>query len=97
MTKEARGESICLLVRRVDFNVQNETWNNNFTPLPHKPANDDNISNALESDGLKLGEWVTVPDPFEDEWPFSKRYPGARCPPEPVYEGFSTGLRLTMF
>jgi len=95
MSKEAHGESICLLVRRVDFEVKNETWEN-FTSLPHKPAKDDKISNALEKDGLKLGEWVTVPDPFEDEWPFSKRYPGACCPPGPVYEGLSTGLRLAV-
>jgi len=29
---------------------------------------------------LKLGEleWVTVPDPFEDQWHFVERYPGKR-------------------
>jgi hypothetical protein len=96
MTKEARGKTVCVLVWRVDFNAKDETWEN-FTPLPQKSPNDDKIINALESDGLKLGEWVTVPDPFEDEFPFSRRYPGARCPPEPVYGGYKTGLRLTMF
>ncbi len=94
MTKEARGKGLCLLVRRVDFNVKDETWES-FTPLPHKPVKDDKISDPLEKDGLKLGEWITVPDPFEDEWPFWKRYPGARYPPGPVYEGSgSTGLKL---
>jgi len=96
MTKEARGKTVCILVRKVNFNAKNETWEN-FTPILQKSPNDEKILNALESDGLELGEWVTVPDPFESAWPFAKRYPGARCPPEPVYEGNKTGLKLTMY
>jgi len=88
-TKEVYGTTICLLVRRVNFKVKDETWNN-FTPMAHKPDTDDKISNALEKDGLKLGEWVTVPDPFEDEWPFEKRHPVALYPPERAYEGCIT-------
>jgi len=80
MTRQERGKSVCLLVRRVNFNAKNETWNN-FTPMPKK-SQDDDFFNILGSDGLKLGEWITVPDPFEKDWPFAKRYPGARCPPE---------------
>jgi len=94
MTKTARGDTVCILIRRINFNAKNETWEN-FTPIQQKP-NDEKIFNAMESDGLKLGEWVTVPDPFESDWPFAKRYPGARCPPEPAFDGFKTGLRLTM-
>ena len=94
MTKEARGKSVCILVRRVHFNAENETWNE-FIPIPRKSPKDEEIFNALENDGLKLGEWITVPDPFEDDWPFTKRHPGARCPPEPVYEGNRTGLKLS--
>ncbi len=95
MTNKARGKTVCILIRRVNFNAKNETWEN-FTPIPQRSPNDEKIFNALESDGLKLGEWVTVPDPFESDWPFTKRYPGSRCPPEPVYKGYKTGLRLTM-
>ena len=47
---------------------------------------DEKMVEALADDGLKVGEWVTVPDPFEDKWPFAKRYPGARCPPDPLME-----------
>ncbi len=83
MTKEDRGKPVCLLVRRVNLNTKNETWNN-FTPVPKKSPEDDDIFNTLGNDGLKLGEWITVPDPFEKDWPFAKRYPGARCPPEPA-------------
>jgi hypothetical protein len=96
MTKEARGKTVCLLVRRVESNVKTETWEN-FTPIPQQSPEDDKIFHALESDGLKLGEWVTVPDPFESDWPFAKRYPGARCPPEPVIEGLHTGIFPTMY
>jgi hypothetical protein len=93
MTKEARGITACILVRRVNFNAKNETWDN-FTPIPMKSPNDDKILNALESDGLKLGEWVTVPDPFEKDWPFEKRYPGARYPPEPVIDPKNLKVKL---
>jgi hypothetical protein len=91
MTKEARGKSTCILVRRVDGDAK-ETWDD-FTPIQQKLPNDEEIFKALEADGLKLGEWITVPDPFEHQWPFARRYPGARCPPEPVYPGLSTGIR----
>jgi len=95
MTKTARGNTVCMLVRRMNFNAKDETWEN-FTPILQKPG-DEEIFDALESDGLKLGEWVTVPDPFESEWPFRRRYLGASCPPEPVYKGYKTGLKLAMY
>jgi len=76
MTKEARGKTVCILVQ-VEVDVKYESWDE-FTEIPPK-SNDDEVFTALEKDGLKLGEWVTVPDPYQ---PFYKRHPGARCPPE---------------
>jgi len=88
MTITARGNTVCILVRRFNRNAKNEIWEN-FTPIQQKSPNDDEIFNAMESDGLKLGEWVTVSDSFESDWPFAKRYPG------PEHDPFKTGLRLT--
>ena len=79
MTKEARGTTVCILVQ-VEVHVKDETWDE-FTEIPPK-SNDDEVFTALEKDGLKLGKWVTVPDPYQEDWPFYKRHPGARCPPE---------------
>ncbi len=84
MTPEKRGQSICILVRRAHF-VKNETWDN-FTPIPMKPAKDEDVFKWLANDGLKLGEWITVPDPFQDEWPFERRHPGATFPPDPMVQ-----------
>jgi len=90
MTKEARGKSACILVRLTE-NVVDEAWDN-FTTIPAK-SKDDEIFSAFESDGLKLGEWVTVPDPFGAEWPFYRRYPGVRCPPEPPLDPRGVKMR----
>ena len=89
MTKKARGKTVCILVQ-VQEDV-NETWDN-FTPIPPK-SKDEEIYTAFESDGLQLGEWVTVPDPYGADWPFYKRYPGARCPPEPPLDPKGFKLR----
>ena len=80
MTKEARGNELCLLVQQVC--TANDETLDNFTPMPLNIAKDQSVFKALESDGLVLGEWITVPDPFEEEWPFERRHPGALCPPE---------------
>ena len=79
MTKEARGKTVCILVQ-VEVDVKDESWDE-FTEIPPK-SNDDEVFTAFEKDGLKFGEWVTVPDPYQEDWPFYKRHPGARCPPE---------------
>ncbi len=87
MTKAERGNVECILVRRIDFNAKNESWDN-FTPISQKFPSDQELFKTLEYDGLELGEWVTIPDPFENDWPFEKRYPGARYPPElDLYDG----------
>jgi hypothetical protein len=65
-----------------DIAIAKDETLENFTPIPFNVAEDQSIVDALESDGLKLGEWVTVPDPFQEDWPFERRYPGAPCPPE---------------
>ena len=43
---------------------------------------DREIFERCKADGLHLGEWITVPDPWESDWPFAKRHPGKRCPPD---------------
>ena len=72
MTKESSGETVCILVQ-VEVDVKYESWDE-FTKIPPK-SNDDKVFTAFEKDGLKLGEWVTVPDPYEEDWPFYKRHP----------------------
>ncbi len=81
MTTDKRGNPVCILVRRAHF-TRNDTWGN-FTEIPIKSPGDQDMVEWLKRDGLKLGDWVTIPDPFEDEWPFARRYPGSRCPPDP--------------
>jgi hypothetical protein len=44
---------------------------------------DEELLKQLQADGLIVEDWVTVPDPWEQEWPFALRYPGQRCPPDP--------------
>ena len=83
MTTETRGNSLCILVRHV--RLVNDENVKEFEPIPMNLA-DEKIIESLAKDGLKLGEWVTIPDPFEDEWPFAKRYPGKKCPPDPRLE-----------
>ena len=96
MTKVARGNLECILVRRVDFDAKNESWDN-FTLIPQKFPQDQELFNTLKNDGLQLGEWVTVPDPFDNDWPFERRYPGARCPPElGLYDGSFIALPLSV-
>ncbi len=80
MTKEARGSEVCILVQQV--RTANLETLNNFTPISLNTAKDQSVYKALEGDGLVLGEWITVPDPFEEEWPFERRHPGAPYPPE---------------
>jgi len=80
MTPEHPGKPVCILVRQVQFNIKNETWDT-FSSIPEKPH--DGIVDWLERDGLKLGEWVTIPEPFEEVWPFRSRHLGKRCPPDP--------------
>ena len=84
MTTETRGNSLCILVRHARL-VKDENLKN-FTSIPMSLPADEKIVELLAKDGLKLGEWVTIPDPFEDECPFVKRYPGKRCPPDPRLE-----------
>ena len=79
-------------MRSGTFNAKNESWDD-FTPIPQKFPRDQELWDELNNDGLKLGEWVTVPDPFENDWPFDKRYPGARYPPDPaLYDGSLVSL-----
>jgi hypothetical protein len=95
MSKVARGNVQCILVRRIDFNAKNESWDD-FTQIPQKFPRDQQLFDQLNDDGLKLGEWVTVPDPFDNDWPFEKRYPGARYPPElDLYDGSLIALPLS--
>ena len=71
---------MCILDQQV-CTANDETLSNS-TPIPFNIAEDQSVFNVLESDGLRLGEWITVPDPFEEKWPFERRYPGAPYPPE---------------
>lgn len=69
---------MCILIQQVRT-TNDETLD---TSIPLNTADDQSVFKALERDGLKLSEWVTVPDPFEEEWPFERRHPGALYPPE---------------
>jgi hypothetical protein len=58
--------------------VEGETLEN-FMPIV-MTKKDEKLREHLFQDGLKEElEWVTVPDPFETQWPFAKRFPGRRC------------------
>ncbi|KAF9457633.1 hypothetical protein BDZ94DRAFT_1240602 [Collybia nuda] len=71
----AQEKLICLLTRRFQH-VEDETWDK-FKPI-QMSTEDVRFRKLLEDDGL-VGEleWITVPDPFEEDWPFHKRYPGS--------------------
>jgi len=43
---------------------------------------DKELREMLAADGLEVGEWITIPDPWGVEWPFARRHPGKRCPPD---------------
>ena len=79
-TKGVRGRDVSVFIQQV-YNVDGETLDN-FTPIPLDTVEDQKVFEALEKDGLKLGEWITVPDPFEEEWPYERRYPGVPFPPD---------------
>lgn len=80
MTKESRGGDVCILVLHA-CNTDGESLDS-FTQISSNTVEDRKIFDALEGDGLKLGEWITIPDPYQEDWPFHKRYPGVPCPPE---------------
>jgi hypothetical protein len=65
--------------------VEGETLGN-FSPIV-MTEKDEKLRECLFQDGLKEElEWVTVPDLFETQWPFAKRFPGRRCPPDLLLE-----------
>lgn len=39
----------------------------------------------IREDGLITGDWITVADPWQDEWPFAKRHPRRTCPSDPEH------------
>lgn len=80
ITPQKFGQSECVLVCRLNRNSK-ETWNK-FQILEERDK-DIELRKKLALDGLEVGEWVTIPDPLEDEWPFARRHPGKRCPPDP--------------
>jgi hypothetical protein len=64
-------------------NVQGETLEN-FASID-MTEDDKKLRELLRQDGLEEElQWLTVPDPFESEWPFAKRHPGKRCAPDPL-------------
>jgi hypothetical protein len=71
----------------------NEMWNE-FEDIPY----DDKARHARklwQKDGLE-GElqWITVPDPFETDFPFHARHPRKRAAPEPDALIDGTGIEL---
>ncbi|KAE9408936.1 hypothetical protein BT96DRAFT_913621, partial [Gymnopus androsaceus JB14] len=83
MTPDNCGDSVCFLISRL-YRTSTETWKK-FDPLSMRDEDKELFARCKE-DGLLLGEWITIPDPWEDDWPFAKRYPGRRCPPDPDIE-----------
>lgn len=54
------------------------------------------IAEFLAKDGLVLGVWVTVPDPWQDKWPFARRHPGRRPAPEPSLTKYCRRAHLVL-
>lgn len=80
MTPEDVGDSVCFIVSRL-YRCKTETLYN-YDKLQMRDQ-DRQLHDELVQDGLLLGDWITIPDPWEDDWPFAKRHPNRRCPPDP--------------
>ena len=78
-TPEKVGTDRCLLIGRI-YRASTETWKK-YEELEERPQ-DVARREAMVADGLELGQWLTVPDPWQDEWPFNVRHPGKRPAPE---------------
>ncbi|KAJ7802417.1 hypothetical protein B0H14DRAFT_2892274, partial [Mycena olivaceomarginata] len=74
-TPEEVGTDRCLLIGRI-YRASTETWKK-YDELEERPQ-DVARREAMVADGLELGQWLTVPDPWQDEWPFYVRHPGKR-------------------
>ena len=74
MSPDADGRGI-LLFAQAGENLPHETVDN-FEPIPmYDKAR--KVEEFLRKDGLTGPlEWVTVPDPYHEEFPFSRRFPG---------------------
>ncbi|KIK57847.1 hypothetical protein GYMLUDRAFT_246508 [Collybiopsis luxurians FD-317 M1] len=90
LTPENWGDSVCFLVSRL-YRSSTDTWNN-YKGLDMREQ-DHALFERVTHDGLALGEWITIADPWEDDWPFYKRHPGKRCPPDPDVEAIETRVR----
>lgn len=74
-TPEAVGTDRCLLIGRI-YRASTETWKK-YDELEQRPQDVARLE-AMVADGLELDQWMTVPDPWQDEWPFYVRHPGKR-------------------
>ncbi|KAF5358843.1 hypothetical protein D9757_014246 [Collybiopsis confluens] len=83
MTPEDVGGSVCFLMSRLN-RTSKGSWKN-FGDLDMRDE-DVTLVTRCNEDGLriKIGDWMTVADPWEAEWPFYLRYPGQSCPQDPA-------------
>ncbi|KAF5350183.1 hypothetical protein D9757_013077 [Collybiopsis confluens] len=83
MTPDDVGGSVCFLMSRLN-RTSKENWKK-FEDLGMREE-DMTLLTRCNEDGLKLeaGNWVTLADPWETEWPFYLRYPGRLCPQDPA-------------